>query len=130
MLGIPSLYFYLFGAWASLIFALAWVIERGGGRGPRQKMTQAPILLLIALGYVGLLFAIAYRYDREGAWPAGRPVAGSAIYAMSIAVYCTSWTYYGSVGRASVSGIDFVPIYLGPTLTFCLGWPLLAKSCA
>ena len=58
---------------------------------------------------------------------AGRPVAGGAIYAMSIGVYCTSWTFYGSVGRASVSGVDFLPIYLGPTLTFCLGWPLLAK---
>src|SRR4029453_277578 len=74
-----------------------------------------------------LLFAIAYVYDKPGAWPSGRPAAGSAIYAMSIAVYCTSWTYYGSGGRASVSGVDFLPIYLGPTLTFCLGWPLLAK---
>ena len=88
---------------------------------------QATAILLIAVGYVGLLFAIAYRYDREGAWPAGRPVAGAAIYAMSIGVYCTSWTFYGSVGRASVSGVDFLPVYLGPTLTFCLGWPLLAK---
>ncbi len=88
---------------------------------------QATAILLIAVGYVGLLFAIAYRYDREGAWPAGRPVAGAAIYAMSIGVYCTSWTFYGSVGRASASGVDFLPVYLGPTLTFCLGWPLLAK---
>ena len=88
---------------------------------------QAAIVLSIALCYVGLLFAIAYRYDRQGAWPTGRPIAGSAVYAMSIGVYCTSWTFYGSVGRASVSGIDFLPVYLGPTLTFCLGCPLLAK---
>ena len=46
---------------------------------------------------------------------------------LSLGVYCTSWTYYGSVGRASARGIDFLPIYLGPTLVCVLGWPLLAK---
>src|SRR5262249_25530369 len=50
-----------------------------------------------------------------------------SVYALSIAVYCTSWTFYGSVGRAAERGIDFLPIYLGPTLTFCLGWLVLRK---
>ena len=44
-----------------------------------------------------------------------------------LGVYCTSWTFYGSVGRASHSGVDFLPVYLGPTLVFCLGGWLLAR---
>jgi Na+/proline symporter len=62
--------------------------------------------------------------QRRTRWNArsGRPL----IYALSIAVYCTSWTYFGSVGIASRSGLDFLPIYLGPILVFLLGWKLLA----
>ncbi len=46
---------------------------------------------------------------------------------LSIAVYCTSWTFFGSVGRAVSSGIGFLPIYLGPTLAFILGWFMIRK---
>lgn len=49
------------------------------------------------------------------------------IYALSLAVYCTAWTYYGSVGRAAKSGIDFILIYLGPTLSAPLWWFLMRK---
>jgi Na+/proline symporter len=49
------------------------------------------------------------------------------IYALSMAVYCTTWTFYGSVGRAAVSGIGFLPVYLGPTLVMALGWFILLK---
>ncbi|GAB4128148.1 MAG: ATP-binding protein [Raineya sp.] len=49
------------------------------------------------------------------------------IYALSLAVYCTAWTYYGSVGRASKSGVDFILIYLGPTLSAPLWWFLMRK---
>src|SRR5262249_7128676 len=42
-------------------------------------------------------------------------------------VYCSSWTFYGSVGKATTDGFDFAPIYVGPILVFALGWPLLAK---
>ncbi len=48
-------------------------------------------------------------------------------YALSLGVYCSSWTFYGSVGSASSAGFDFLPIYLGPILVIGLGWPLLAK---
>ena len=59
---------------------------------------------------------------------AGRSVANNSyIYALSIAVYCTSWTFYGSVGRAASSGVGFLPIYLGPTLVFALWWFVLHK---
>jgi Na+/proline symporter/nitrogen-specific signal transduction histidine kinase len=83
-------------------------------------------IILIAAGYIGLLFAVAYYGDKRA--DQGRSlIDSSAVYALSIAVYCTSWTFYGSVGRASQSGIAFLPIYLGPTLVFCLGWLLLRK---
>jgi sigma-B regulation protein RsbU (phosphoserine phosphatase) len=71
---------------------------------------------LISLAYTLLIFLIAWyaRHRREaGASIIGNPYA----YSLSIAVYCTSWTFFGSVGRAATSGIDFLMIYLGPTLT-------------
>jgi Na+/proline symporter/nitrogen-specific signal transduction histidine kinase len=84
------------------------------------------LIVAVSLGYLLLLFAIAYYGDRQadtGHSLVGRP----AVYALSIAVYCTAWTYYGSVGRAATSGFGFLPIYLGPTLMFTLGWVVLRK---
>jgi Na+/proline symporter/signal transduction histidine kinase/ActR/RegA family two-component response regulator len=80
-------------------------------------------VILIALGYVGVLFAIAAYGDRVSGFRRGfsRPY----VYALSIAVYCTSWTFYGSVGLASTTGYDFLAIYLGPILLIGLGWPLI-----
>ena len=75
--------------------------------------------------YLGALFAVAAYGDRMSRRNrnvrAGRPL----IYALSLGVYCTSWTYFGSVGIASRSGLDFLPIYLGPILVFALGWKLI-----
>ena len=81
-------------------------------------------ILAAGLIYLGALFAVATWGDRNAlAWNAraGRPL----IYALSLGVYCTSWTYFGSVGIASRSGLDFLPIYLGPILVFALGWKLI-----
>ncbi len=81
-------------------------------------------VIVIALSYVGVLFAIASYGDRRARRRAGgqpRPL----IYALSLAIYCTSWTYFGSVGLASRSGYDFLPIYIGPILMLTLGWPML-----
>ncbi len=84
------------------------------------------IIIAVALCYVSLLFAIAYYGDKRAR--AGRSlVANPTTYALSIAVYCTAWTFYGSVGRAVESGFGFLPIYLGPTLMFALGWLVLRK---
>jgi hypothetical protein len=44
-----------------------------------------------------------------------------------MAVYCTAWTYFGSVGRAASGGVWFLPIYLGPTLAMVLAWMVLRK---
>jgi len=55
-------------------------------------------------------------------------VIGNAwVYALSMAVYCTAWTYFGSIGRAAAGGIWFLPIYLGPTLAMVLAWTVLRK---
>jgi len=83
-------------------------------------------VLALSLGYVGLLFAIAYYGDRR-ARARGRSQGKPLVYALSLAVYCTSWTFYGSVGLASRTGYDFLPIYLGPILMFVIGLPLLRR---
>ena len=89
-------------------------------------MLTAPTIVIIALLYLCLLFAIAYYGDKRA--DRGQSIIGNPyIYALSIAVYCTSWTFYGSVGRAVSSGVGFLPIYIGPTLTFILGWYLIRK---
>ena len=85
-------------------------------------MTSPLLVLLPLAAYCALLFAVAGLAERSRRRP---PRAW--LYVLSLGVYCSSWTYYGSVGRASAHGIDFLPIYLGPTLVCVLGWPLLAK---
>ena len=58
----------------------------------------------------------------------GRSIIGNAwVYTLSLGVYCTAWTYFGSVGRAAASGLWFLPIYLGPTLAMLLAWMVLRK---
>ncbi|MDX1775384.1 MAG: sensor histidine kinase [Desulfobulbales bacterium] len=89
-------------------------------------MLQEWVILLVSLSYLGTLFAIAYYAD----WRSDRGksiISNPYIYTLSIAVYCTAWTFYGSVGRAVESGVGFLPIYLGPTLMAALWWFLLRK---
>ncbi len=79
-----------------------------------------------SFAYLLLLFAVAYVGDSRARQ--GRSVIDSAwVYALSMAVYCTAWTYFGSVGRAASGGIWFLPIYLGPTLAMVLGWLVIRK---
>ena len=90
-------------------------------------MLTAWSIALVGLAYVLGLFAIAYYVDRrarEGQSLIDSPV----IYSLSLAVYCTSWTFYGSVGRAVASGAGFLPIYLGPTLMALTWWFVLRKT--
>ncbi|MFZ3205623.1 MAG: histidine kinase dimerization/phospho-acceptor domain-containing protein, partial [Pseudomonas sp.] len=89
-------------------------------------MPLGGLILLTSCAYLGILFAIAYWGDKRA--DAGRSIiANPYIYALSLAVYATSWTFYGSVGRAAVSGVGFLPIYLGPTLMAALFWLVLRK---
>ena len=89
-------------------------------------MFSAWQLVLVAVFYMLILFGVAYYADKRAERGRGF-VNHPAIYTLSIAVYCTSWTFYGSVGRATQSGLGFLPIYLGPTLAFGFGWFLLRK---
>ena len=83
-------------------------------------------VLVISLAYLGLLFAIASWGDRRA--DRGRSVIRSPwIYTLSLGVYCTAWTFYGSVGLASRQGLAFLPVYLGPTFAALLFGPLLLK---
>ena len=89
-------------------------------------MLLGGVILLTSFAYLGILFAIAYYGDKRA--DAGRSIiATPTIYALSMAVYATSWTFYGSVGRAAASGVGFLPIYLGPTLMAALFWLELRK---
>ncbi|TCS61275.1 sensor histidine kinase [Varunaivibrio sulfuroxidans] len=77
----------------------------------------------VSFAYLGGLFAIASYGERRAAQ--GRSLTKNPyVYTLSLAVYCTSWTFYGSVGRAAHTGLDFLPIYIGPTLMFAV-WPLV-----
>jgi len=89
-------------------------------------MITVPLVVGISFAYLGLLFAIAWWADRRAAQ--GRSIASHpTVYALSLAVYCTAWTFYGSVGRAAADGLGFLPIYLGPTLIILLWGSLLGK---
>src|SRR5690606_13542906 len=118
-------------AHASLFLSLAPVFGKNpfpGGTGPpiadrRSHVRFAPgvrmslspgLIASIAFAYLALLFAIAFYGDRRKAPPA--PRMRGWIYSMSLAVYCTSWTFFGAVGQSTDQLWAFLPIYLGPIL--------------
>ncbi|MEL6708119.1 MAG: PAS domain-containing hybrid sensor histidine kinase/response regulator [Pseudomonadota bacterium] len=68
--------------------------------------------------------------DTQGALAPWYTRHTGAIYGLSLAVYCTSWTFYGGVGTAATSGLDYLPIYLGPILVFTLGFGIVRKILA
>lgn len=84
------------------------------------------VALVVALLYLLALFAIAHFGDTRGRSLLQGKLR-STIYALTLAVYCTSWTFLGSVGLASRSGLDFLPIYLGPLIGILIGLPLIAR---
>jgi len=90
-------------------------------------MMHGWLVIIAATAYILFLFAIASYGDRMArhfrSGGRGRPL----IYALSLSVYCTSWTFFGSVGNASRTGIEFLTIYIGPLLVFALGFPLIRK---
>jgi Na+/proline symporter len=83
-------------------------------------------LLLLSLGYVSLLFAIAHWGDKAD--PSRFSGAARAtIYGLTLAVYCTSWTFYGAVGTAAENGWGYLPIYLGPMAVIFFGWGMIQR---
>ncbi len=83
-------------------------------------MLSAGFVLFLSAAYLGLLFAVARFGDARA--DSGKSIISANVYALSLAVYCTSWTFYGSVGRATSGGLSFLTIYIGPTLMLlCVG---------
>src|SRR5712672_1249624 len=82
-------------------------------------------VIAAAFGYIGFLFLVASHGDRLSPLQRGR--ASALIYPLSLAIYCTSWTFFGSVGFASRTSIDFIAIYLGPILMIGFCTPLLRR---
>lgn len=82
------------------------------------------LLIFIIVAYLGLLFLLAFWAEqrRQRKW-----VNNPYVYTLSLAIYCTAWTYYGSVGMASRSGVDFLAIYLGPVIALPL-WIVLMRK--
>ncbi|MGL6250805.1 MAG: sodium:solute symporter family transporter, partial [Billgrantia desiderata] len=84
------------------------------------------LLIAVSLLYIAVLFGIAWLGDRN-ARQRGSSRKRPAIYILALAIYCTSWSFYGAVGQAATAGWSFASIYVGPILTFLLFWPILAK---
>ncbi|MGO4853373.1 ATP-binding protein [Phaeovulum sp. W22_SRMD_FR3] len=88
-------------------------------------------LVAVCLAYVICLFLVAFAAERHAAREAGRGRAfwlrSPLIYTLSLSIYCTAWTFYGAVGYAARSGLEFATIYLGPTLVFIGWWWVLRK---
>ncbi|MCV6592287.1 MAG: sodium:solute symporter, partial [Silicimonas sp.] len=85
------------------------------------------LLVLISLAYVALLFAVAFWAEKRAERGRGGWLRSPLIYTLSLSVYCTAWTFYGAVGYAARSGLEFVTIYLGPTLVMIGWWALLRR---
>ena len=100
-------------------------------------MLQGWVVIAVALGYIGLLFLVASYGDRLRRRVPGVATASGGlgrigrtrlmIYPLSLAIYCTSWTFFGSVGSASRTGYDFLTIYIGPVLMLGLFAPLIIR---
>ncbi len=86
-------------------------------------MVEAGWGIALALGYWVLLFVLALRVERKGK---AQWLRSPYVYALSLAVYCSAWTFYGSIGRASSFGLSYLPVYLGPTIGAML-FPLLLR---
>ncbi|MFY8106450.1 MAG: hybrid sensor histidine kinase/response regulator, partial [Elstera sp.] len=92
---------------------------------------QGWVVIAVSAAYIATLFGVAWYGDRQAAQ--GRPPLpflwrSGVFFALTLTVYTTTWSYYGSVGRASTGGFDFLPIYIGPTVALLLGHRMLRKA--
>src|SRR5262245_35649529 len=88
-------------------------------------MLQGWFIVVVALAYIGFLFLVASYGDRSKRVRGSR--ARLLIYPLSLAIYCTSWPFFGSVGVAARTGFDFLTIYIGPVLMVGLAYPLIIR---
>lgn len=87
-------------------------------------MMSSLFLLVVLLVYLGLLFVAAQWAEKKST---SRWTSNPYIYSLSLAVYCSAWTYYGSIGVAADSGLYYLPIYLGPVIIFP-AWVVILKK--
>lgn len=90
-------------------------------------MINGWLLIGISLLYIFLLFLIAWHGDRRANQYYRHPLIRQVVYGFSLAVYFSSWTFFGAVGRATRDGLEFLPIYLGPLLLYLFGAPILKR---
>ena len=92
-------------------------------------MVPGLLLTALSIGYLGLLFAVAFYGESRSIYP-GWARLRPYIYSLALGVYCTTWTFFGAVGTAVRDGWAYVPIYLGPALVFLLATPFLQRLVA
>ena len=92
-----------------------------------EVMLSFNLLVTICGLYVVLLFAVAFWADKRAETGQLGWLKSSTVYTLSLSIYCTAWTFYGAVGYAARSGLEFVTIYLGPTLVMVGWWALLRR---
>ena len=90
-------------------------------------MLSFNLLIVVSLSYVVLLFLVAFLAERRAARGEDGWLRSPLIYTLSLSIYCTAWTFYGAVGYAARSGLEFVTIYLGPTLVMVGWWWVLRR---
>ncbi len=90
-------------------------------------MLSFNLLLAVSIGYASLLFLVAFATERRALSGQANWLRSPAVYTLSLSIYCTGWTFFGAVGYAARSGLEYVTIYLGPTIVMIGWWSLLRK---
>ncbi len=90
-------------------------------------MVNFNLIIAVCLCYVALLFLVAFAAEKRAERGQVRWLRSPVVYTLSLSIYCTGWTFFGAVGYAARSGLEFVTIYLGPTLVLVGWWTLLRK---
>ncbi len=83
-------------------------------------------IAFLSIAYLGILFSLAFWAEKKKAQNKSL-INNPLIYALSLAIYCSAWTFYGSVGQITSSGLSFLSVYLGPTLIMILAWGIVRK---
>ncbi len=95
--------------------------------GDARNMVTFNLLVAVSLAYAAFLFLVAFAADRQAARGRDSWLRSSTIYTLSLSIYCTAWTFYGAVGYAARSGLEYLTVYLGPTLVMIGWWWILRR---
>ena len=95
-----------------------------GGVFRESKKMNGFLISVVSVLYLGFLFYLAFVAERFKSKKKSL-IDNPYVYALSLSVYCTAWTFYGSVGRVKQTGLEFLSVYIGPTLVMLRGWSIL-----